>query len=326
MLSFREMKDLLLPSIRSASTVTASEKRAGQWLNAIVYEWLSEAKHEIDSVTHQFTIAAATTEVTNIPMDVMSIVDLRILDKAGDTNYKATLDPKTPQEMDDEYPNRASENTGTPDVFTFKRIQYPAVTGDAVGLSVVSTSNTDLTATGVKCGLTGYTTTAKARLIQQEKTANGTTAVAYDTPCPLITQFSKSIASVGFIQLIVTATPATILAEIMPWERTALRPVIEVFPYVDAAYLMEIRYNRRNPPMANDSDGPYQIPPEFHIGIVEAALAKFAYAFIDDDRMAAAMQISEQMKTDFILSHRPLKKESGGFRWQGGRRGTLHAN
>lgn len=309
------MIDMLLAWCRGTGS-TEMENKAKGWLNATYRNWLVKARVQTEASRFQFTVTLGTTIVTAIPMDLLTIVNLRTLSRDADTAYAGVMEEKTPDEMDRMYPNRAATpNTGSPIHFSYRRISHPAETG-AAGLWVCSTVTAAGGDFGQKVGIVGYPATDRSRILPQEVVLNGTTRVAVPTAVGTLLSFSKSANTVGYVQLYDAATAGNLLAELMPWERSGQRPVLEPYPYVDATWIFEMLYNRRPPPMTNDSDVPFYVSDEFHMGIVYSAIADWAVSFIDDDRLASAAAQAKDFEDRFMLFRRVQDRETAGVKWR----------
>lgn len=293
--------------------------RARSWLNQSYLGWLTEARVQTDSVTYQVALTASMTELTDVPIDLLTMVSFKLISRLGDTKVAGrVIQELTPVEMDTRYPNRLNTpNTGMPGWFTYKRVGHPVDTG-AAGLWVCSTATAVQGDSGQLVGVVGYPSTgatARGRLQHQQVVLNGTTRVAVPVALPTLIQFSKSADTVGYVQLWDAATNGNLLMELMPWERASHRPVIEIFPYPDVAMVAEMRYNRKPPVMMNDADVPFYLPAEFHMGLVYYSAAEFGASFIDDDRIGPINAQAKEWRERFLLQRRLQDRSTAGIRW-----------
>lgn len=291
------------------------EKRAKIWLNATYRNWCADGRVSTDSSLYAFTVAAASSLITDVPADFLTAVNLRILSKGSglDTSYRGILKEITPQQLDEAVPNRAAESTGPPTAFTFRRVSHPKETGDGTTLNIVSTATAAAGDNTQKVTVAGYSGSDRARPIEQEFTLNGTTNVSVTTPVATLISFSKDSDTTGYVQL--KDGSGTVLAELMPWQRSHHLPVLELYPCVDAQYQMELRYNRRPMPMTKDSSVPLYIDDQFHAGIVYGAAEEYALHFTDDSRVQTISGAAAKHYRRFMVNRRRQDVTSGGFRW-----------
>jgi hypothetical protein len=317
-MSFVEMWQLLLSWMRARNAgVTGNplDALAKMMVNQTYLGWVTEARVSTESSLYQTTQALGDTLITDVPVDFLTMVNFRIMQRGSDTGYRRTLDELTPDEMDRRFINRdATPNTGVPTVFCIRRTSSPKETGDATTLNVVSTSTLDSGAVAAFVSIVGYPNALRDRDLHQQVRLNGTTNVSVTTPIRTLISFSKDRATTGYVQL--KNGSGTVLAELMPWQRASRLVVIEPYVYPDASYTYEMRYNRRPPIMLNDADTPFYVPEEFHMGLVYGAAAEFGASYIDDTRLKSVNELAAQFKRRFMMYRRSKDVVSGGFKWR----------
>lgn len=301
---------------RNASVATGPlDALAKMMVNQTYLGWVTEARVSTESSIYQTTQASGDTLITDVPVDFLTMVNFRIMQRGSDTGYRRVLEEKTPDELDRLYPNRdATPNTGVPTLFCVRRTSSPKETGDATTLNVVSTSTLDSGAVAAYASIVGYPNATRDRDLHQQVRLNGTTNVSVPTPIRTLISFSKDRVTTGYVQLKNGA--GTVLAELMPWQKASRLVVIEPFVYPDATFTYEMRYNRRPPIMLNDADTPFYVPEEFHMGLVYGAAAEFGASYIDDSRLPSVMQLAGEFKRRFMQNRRAKDTVSGGFKWR----------
>ena len=311
-MSLKELLDMMCAWLGHKDS-PEMRSRCKMWLYQTHMAWVAESRVISESSVYPITIAAATTLVTDVPLDFQAALNWKIISKAGDTSVTGLITEKDADWLDRYVQNRDVATTGTPEFFAIRRTSHPKETGDGTTLNIVSTATAARGDNVQRVSLVGYPNTTRDRAIHQEFTLNGTTNVSVTTPIRTIISFSKDTDTVGFVQL--KDGSGTVLAELMPWSRSADLVSLEVFPYVNAEYATELRYYRRPIPMVNESDTPAYVDPQFHMGLAYSALAEFGASFIDDDRVATIVQQAAAAKQKFMWSRRRSDTSRAGWKW-----------
>ena len=207
-----------------------------------------------DEQTREFTITtAASTRDYGLPTYIK-----RILNIEDGTNNRS-LTELTPKEYNTRYPG--TDNSGDPRAYHILG-SYGVQTqpSSATTIQVVSSESGDDSGAFVR--VQGFD--ASDRLIDEQLTLNGTSAVTSTNSFEKIETVVKSTTSGSTIDGYVTVSDGSTTFAVIPyWDNMSSHLWVRMYPNPDSALSLTVQGVMRKPPLVRDDDWP-QFDPDYH--------------------------------------------------------------
>lgn len=291
----------MLDEARLDSADSEDQVRALDWMNEGLQELYGDFDFHEMMTRFSFTIdetAQANDDWPKIivlaPMDVMEIKQAELRDGNVSPAIITPLEVVSHLGFNRRTQGTIRSNTSQraqPSIIAVRRIE--GVREDVANDALISVQIVSSTADTATAALLSYGSIDRRSQVKTSAALNGATPVNYaGTHIPIA--FSKSANTTGIVSLR-QQTTLTVLAQIMPWDRTAYYNVFELSNFADQTYTVWMEYKRRPPLMSAVDDVPYYIPPEGHAFIVEFAKFK-ALKFQEDTDFQGAFNEAFRIK------------------------------